>query len=194
MIEQDKILWCPVALPKFPKEEFLSCVDHLVKQQEKWKDIWHAANISREYLSTIRQENNVIDEWFDTLPVKSILKIKLNVQINPVVEHVDIDPVQWNEENPELLNHWLRNEPAGYRVLISGTRKNKLYVTVDNKKIYTEIPSDTDTYLMNSSVYHGVDDDVDRKLLYMNLEIDEEKHKKLVETSYNKYKKFIVEK
>lgn len=194
MIEQDKILWCPVALPKFPKEEFLSYVDHLVKQQEKWKDIWHAANISSEQLSAIRQKNNVIDEWFDTLPVKSILKIKLNVQINPVVEHVDIDPVQWNEENPELLNHWLRNEPAGYRVLISGTRKNKLYVTVDNKKIYTEIPSDTDTYLMNSSVYHGVDDDVDRKLLYMNLEIDEEKHKKLVETSYNKYKKFVVEK
>ena len=186
------LLWCPIALPKFPVDNFLREVEPLVVSQTKWSDAWDAADISHEFLQTLRENYSELNFWFNLLPCKSILKLKLNVQIGPVVVHLDINHNKWLEEI-ETFNKWVSLEPAGYRVLISGARTNTFFAMLDNKKIYPTMPEDTDTYVFHSSsLLHGVEDDPGRKLLYMNLEIDESKHQKLLEDSLNKYRDYAI--
>lgn len=186
------LLWCPIALPKFPVDNFLREVEPLVVSQTKWADYWDAADISHEFLQTLREKYAELDSWFDLLPCKSILKLKLNVQIGPIAIHLDIDRNKWLDEI-ETFNKWLSVEPVGYRVLISGAKENTLFTVLNNKKVYPTIPEDTDTYVFHSSSFlHGVEDDPGRKLLYMNLEIDESKHQKLLEDSLNKYRDYAI--
>lgn len=189
------LLWCPIALPKFPVDNFLQEIEPLVVPQTKWADSWDAADISHELLQALRKKYAELDDWFGLLPCKSIHKIKLNVQnAGPVELHLDIDPKKWIEpEHLEMFNKWLLQEPAGYRVLISGTRTNTLFTILNNKKIYPTMPTDTDTYVFHSSSFlHGVKDDPGRKLVYLNLQIDESKHKKLLEDSLNKYRDYAI--
>ena len=186
------LLWCPIALPKFPVDNFLREVEPLVVPQTKWSDAWDAADISHEFLQTLRENYSELNSWFNLLPCKSILKLKLNVQIGPVVVHLDIDRNKWLEEI-ETFNKWVSLEPAGYRVLIGGARANTFFAMLDNKKVYPIMPEDTDTYVFHSSsLSHGVEDDPGRKLVYMNLEIDERKHQKLLEDSLNKYRDYAI--
>ena len=68
-----------------------------------------------------------------------------------------------------------------------------MFTVLNNKKIYPILPEDTDTYVFHSSSFlHGVEDDPGRKLVYMNLEIDETKHQKLLEDSLNKYRDYAI--
>ena len=193
------LLWCPIALPKFPVDNFLREVEPLVVSQIKskkmaerrWAKCWNTAEISHEFLQTLREKYVELDSWFNLLPCTSILKLKLNVQIGPVVAHVDIEPTKWLEE--ETFSKWVSQEPTGYRVLISGGRTNTLFTVLNDKKIYPVIPEDTNTYVFHSSsLSHGVEDDPGRKLVYMNLEIDESKHQKLLEDSLNKYRDYAI--
>ena len=193
------LLWCPIALPKFPVDNFLREVEPLVVSQIKskkmaerrWAKCWNTAEISHEFLQTLREKYVELDSWFNLLPCTSILKLKLNVQIGPVVAHVDIEPTKWLEE--EEFSKWISQEPTGYRVLISGQRTNTLFTVLNDKKIYPIIPEDTDTYVFHSSSFlHGVEDDPGRKLVYLNLEIDESKHQKLLEDSLNKYRDYAI--
>jgi len=186
------LLWCPIALPKFPVDNFLQEIEPLVTPQTKWADYWDAADISHELLQTLREKHVELDSWFNLLPCKSILKLKLNVQIGPVATHLDIDRNKWLDDI-ETFNKWLSVEPAGYRVLISGAKENTLFTVLNNKKVYPTIPEDTNTYVFHSSSFlHGVEDDPGRKLVYMNLEIDETKHQKLLEDSLNKYRDYAI--
>ena len=187
----NNILWCPIDLPKCP-----------VMPVAAINFIWHFWEVSKltlnhdnpyaitEFTTQAKELYPELIEWFNLFPYKNIRNIKLNHQIKPVSKHIDftkpdLDPLL--HENNRL------NEPCGYRVFLKGKRKNRLYVMHNEEKIYCEIPDDTDVYVLgHTSTLHGVDDDEDRWTIFTHFEIDELKHKELLQKSLTKYAEYVI--
>jgi len=187
----NNVLWCPIDLPKCP-----------VMPNTKTDFVWHFWEVTK---LTINNENpyavtNFTDEviqkypelveWFKLFPYKSIRNIKFNHQIREVTKHIDFTKP---DLDVDLHKNNSENEPCGYRVLLKGSRKNKLYVIHNDKKIYCDMPDDTDVYVLgHTSTLHGVDDDDDRWTIFTHFEIDSSRHDELLAKSFNKYKKYAI--
>jgi len=185
------ILWCPIDLPKcpiFPKLD---------------QDLtWHFWNVSKltinnsnpyaitEFNNNIKNSYPELVEWFKLFPYLTIRNVKLNLQIKEVKSHIDFTKP---DLDPDLHRNNSHNEPCGYRIILSGSRKNKLYVMRNNQKVYCTMPEDTDVYVLgHTSTLHGVDDDVDRWTIFTHFEIDKQRHDKLLMKSFEKYKQYAI--
>lgn len=206
----NNLLWCPIDLPKFPMYDIADLITPHLVVDEEWPEYWKTVAIPNPLLNAFRKQFPSLDKWFNLLPCISVERVKLNVQTSPVGLHVDVDPKKWENRNIEkpsfynlqysnrylyegFLNNIIYNEPSGYRVILKGNKTNKQYTVINNKKIYTTIPEDTDSFVFSSTEFlHGVDDDPGRQLLYLNFEIDKVKHQKLLQHSLEKYKEYAI--
>jgi|LakMenEpi03Aug12_release.lakeMendotaPanAssembly.Ray.scaffolds.fasta_scaffold21455_15 hypothetical protein len=201
MIDPTKILWIPVDIPKFPRP------DLLLEPDVKW-NYWHYLKFTNwekvsdakqsyknsyqlnDFKNEFRTKFPEIVEWFNHLPIKTIRNIKYNLQVGRVPSHIDFE---YPDFEPELYKNNLYNEPCGYRVIIRGQRSNVLYVECNGKKTYTTLPESTDVYLLRQTDgIHGVEEDYHRATIFSHLEIDPEKHKKILKRSIEKYSEFAV--
>lgn len=196
-----KLLWCPVDVPVVPNKEKL--IEELTSSTESGKYcFWKFFKITEdrpadsgpydvcEIKEEFKQHFPELVQWISLFPYKSIRNIKFNLQEQEVIPHCDF---QKPDLEPELWKNNNDNDPCGYRVILSGSRKNKLYLWENDEKIYCDLPEDTDTYVLNhASGKHGVEDDENRFTIFMHLEIDPEKHKLLIERSLEKYGKYAI--
>jgi len=195
-----KLLWCPIDLPKFPSSNKL--IEYFGNNNNKWY-AWNIAKLTAEVsddqginpysktqlISELQLFPEIV-EWIENLPYKSIRNVKLNRQIKDVSQHCDFT-------NPNKdLNLWENNnsnEPSGYRVILTGKRQNGLYVVSNDKRIYCNMPEETDTYVLTQTVgSHGVLEDANRWTIYLHLEIDKDEHEKLLKKSLAKYKEYAI--
>jgi hypothetical protein len=185
------ILWCPIDLPKCPIIPDLqpNIVWHF------WEYAKLTLNNENPYAVTnftdeVMQRYPELVEWFKLFPYKTIRNLKLNRQVSEVRKHIDFTRP---ELDVDLHKNNSENEPCGYRILLRGSRKNKLYVVHNDEKIYCDVPDDTDVYVLgHTSTLHGVDDDDDRWTIFTHFEIDSEKHKTLLEKSLTKYSNYAI--
>jgi len=183
------ILWIPIDIPKFPLPD-LTLVTHT-----NWLH-WNFAKLTKTKESPYEETefnddvNNEIKEWFSYFPYNSIRNIKFNIQKDKVSDHIDFTKPFLN---PVLHKNNSQNEPCGYRVLLKGSRKEKMYVVKDGKKIYTELPDETDVYALgHTNALHGVDYEPGRVTIFTHFEVNPIEHKKLIERSLEKYKKYAI--
>lgn len=186
------ILWMPIDLPKFPIQDFSVAAENF------WQ-FWNYKKLTAEtenpysysvLSDQIKLSYPLLDNWIKLFPYINIINIKFNIQKNIVNPHRDFtNPLL----NLDLFKNNRLYEPCGYRVLIKGCRNNKLYVIKDNKKIFVNLPNETDVYVLGqTNCIHGVEEDVDRTTLYFHFLIDESKHKELLQKSWAKYKNYAI--
>lgn len=190
-----KLLWIPADLPPFPitdkflllsKDDHFACwsFTRLTQKQPSAYDItWWNPEFEKNFTEIV--------EWFNNLPIKNIRNIKFNIQTTVVHPHIDFTNP---DANMELWTNNHDNDPCGYRVLINGARSNKLYVVNSaNEKIYCCIPPTTNTYLLrHSDGYHGVDEDENRLVVFIHIEVEPGKHAAILERSLSKYASYAI--
>lgn len=182
----------PIDIPKFPLEEFSLATD---RGWMFWDFVKLTDDHSPKYGSS-QIKNHVLEkypklvEWIQLFPFSQISNIKFNVQKDIVVPHIDFHtPV----DGGKLFDNNKNNEPCGYRAIISGDRKNKLYVMSGNKKIYAEMPNDTDVYVLGqTNCKHGVEFEPGRKTMYFHCFIDPKSHVELINRSWEKYHDYAI--
>lgn len=187
-----KILWMPIDVPKFPIENFY------IQPDKNWV-FWNYKNLTTDRITsyaestltdTIKEQYPELVSWLENFPILKICNIKYNIQKQIVSPHVDFTKPS---DNFELYYNNLLNDPCGYRVLLSGSRKEKLYIVTKDGKKYTELPQSTDVYVLGqTNCKHGVDDEDGRCSLYLHFYIDKNKHKELLEKSWVKYKDYAI--
>jgi hypothetical protein len=185
------LLWCPIDIPKCPAIPnmeldtifgYWAYTKLTIVTGESYKET--------EFTDLTKKTYPELIDWFKLFPYKNIRNIKLNKQMHEVKPHIDFTKP---ELDLNLHQNNSRNEPCGYRILLRGSRKNKLYVIHNEEKIYCDIPEDTDTYVLgHTSVMHGVDADDDRWTIFTHFEIDDDLHKILLNKSLQKYSNFAI--
>ena len=185
----NNILWLPIDIPKFPLPELE------LETQTSWAH-WDFAKLTNNqdtpYSETTIKDSvdDELKEWFRNFPYKSIRNIKFNIQKDVVSSHIDFTRP---DIDPELHLNNSQNEPCGYRILVRGTRKGNMYVEHNGKKFYTEMPEETDVYVLgHTSTLHGVDFEPGRVTVFTHFEIDPVLHKQLIERSLLKYGKYAI--
>ena len=196
MKSEKKLIWCPIDIPKFPYPDF-----DLPSSSTRWA-YWDFKKIAKkdsnyaiaEIESIIYEEYPDLIEWINLFPFKTIRNIKVNTQIEDCGTHIDFRYKRCKTDaDKELWNNNSINEPCGYRTLISGSKTNMQYAIHNGEKIYTTIPDDTDTFVLNSTtLLHGVDAEPGRKLIYMHFEIDTSANEKLIQSSLEKYSDYAI--
>jgi hypothetical protein len=190
------LLWLPIDIPLIPlKNKLLNDFT----SETSWK-YWEFKRLTNKQLSpydvsawSSETETKFpkLIKWFEYFPFKNIRNIKINSQLHTVKRHIDFtdstgDIALWENNNI--------NEPCGYRIIIKGKRQNALYIEKQDKtKIYCNMPTNTDVYVLNHTAgYHGVDDDIGRCTIFCHAEIDNTRHRELIEQSLRKYQQFAI--
>lgn len=173
----DRIEWCPVAMPKFPYPNMDLELDSV-----RWA--WHYTRIDRDGAldAGITARYPLLQPWFDLLPLINIKFARFSSQEGDMAPHVDrIDP---------SIDY---GEPSGYRVVIRGDRSSKFYIVQGEDRVYPQLPDDTDTYIIRyRDTRHGVHADPGRVTIYMEGDLDQAKHRQLLDHSVRRYRDHIV--
>jgi len=202
------LVYIPAALPLMPEldESMLTQVEY-GPPTEDGNHCWEMKKLVEErldtnYLNTYTNTDLVEDfkianpdfiEWLKYLPIKEWINLKIHRQhkVQGVPVHVDL--LQPGRDL-DHFHHLYFNEPAGYRVIMSGAPSDVTYIWNEKKeKVYCNMPSDTNTYLMNyTTAMHGVEPDKGRSILFFQFTLDEEKHRNMVKDSIRKYDEYAV--
>lgn len=151
----------------------------------KYNPYWDSTPIKK-----MHPEYDNIKLVLDQLPFDEITTITHKIQSKEVLPHVDVYPDM--EFSQGELENIKSNEPSGYRILINGS-KNKLEIFDGQKWVFPDLPTIPCCYLINATeLKHRVLPDENRELIYVRGFLNKEKHKKLIETSLEKYKNHAV--
>ena len=154
-----------------------------IKQQEHlptWNPFWNVSEI---------ELTDEINQFCLQLPMIKISKIYYKTQEKVVEPHVDTNKKLCD---PILYENLHSNEPAGYHVILKGS-KNVLYVYDGNSYIKTTIPESTNCYVMGiTTTLHKVDHDPNRITIFIRGLIDRHKHKNLIDMNLKKYGDYAV--
>ena len=130
---------------------------------------------------------NNFDKILNQLPFDQITTLTHKIQQKAVESHIDVYPSMTFKEK-ELL-HIKENEPCGYRFVLKGLAES-LEIFNGQEWVTAGIPC---CYLLNStSGYHRVKEDLNRETIYVRGFINSEKHRKLINSSYEKYKEYAI--
>jgi hypothetical protein len=173
-----KILYLPIDINLsnmiIPEVDFKNLVDG------KYQPYWNTFKITDKNLKYI----------FDQLPFEKITNVYFKEQQSIVKPHVDVYPDMTFEVGE--YENILENEPAGYRIVLSGGT-NKLFVKNGDEFKPAFLPTVPGCYLLNSTKgIHMVADDPGRKIIYVRGLIDPEKHRTLIDRSFNLYKDLAI--
>lgn len=152
---------------------------------KEYNPYWSSTPIDND--SIIKNNFNKI---LDQLPFRRITTLTHKIQQRSVESHVDVYPSMTFEE--EELEHIKSNEPCGYRFVLKGNT-DSLEVFNGKEWVTAKIPKVPCCYLLNStSGFHRVKEDSNRETIYVRGFIDQEKHKKLIDSSYKKYQEYAI--
>lgn len=204
------LLYIPAALPKMP------VIDHSMllhkeygQRTEDGNQCWQMKKLVydsldsnyiddysyRDIVELFKEKNPDFLSWISCLPYKDWINIKIHYQHKRQGVPVHVDLLQPSRDYNHY-HHLLHNEPAGYRVIMSGQLENVTYIWDHNKdKIYCNMPNDssTNTYIMNyTTCLHGVEADPKRAILFFQFTLDPEKHCKIINESINLYNDYAV--
>ncbi len=177
------LLFLPIDL-KIPVLNFKQ--NNISSRLTAYNPYWNSATISQEDI-----EQNNLTEILDQLPFSKITTITHKFQEREVHSHIDVYPSMTFEEGE--YRHILDNEPAGYRILLQG-QADRLEIFNGIEWITANIPMIPGCYLLNSTIAkHRVKEDANRELIYIRGFLDKDKHLKLIERSYSKYKDYAIQ-
>jgi hypothetical protein len=126
----------------------------------------------------------------DQLPFCHVSLIKYNTQTADIPPHIDVQPDY--VKNQEEYQHIKDNEPAGYRVVLSG-RADRLEVFDGYKWMTARLPSCPFAYVLNSThVKHRVIGEMGRRTLYFRGRLDKVRHQTLIQTNLEKYSDYAI--
>lgn len=141
----------------------------------------------------VDQEIPHIKEFIQQLPFKTIRQCSFVSPPNASNPHYD-EPIN-------MINILRKQSPSQYRIRwskVTGPKNEVFYLTKDSgeTKIYPELPTDTNTFVYDGSVYeHGADKGFqmrDRSQLVISGCLDIEKHHVLLDKSIEKYKEYYL--
>jgi hypothetical protein len=142
----------------------------------------------RKDLDSVRENYK---NFISDLPFVSLENVRLSIQSRIVKPHIDVSEKTKNRSLENFYNYQ-KNEPCGYRIVISGNR-SALKLQVKKKYVTAKLPSVPCVYVINSTACrHFVDSDLGRKSVYIRGKIDSHKHVELIEKSLQKYKNYAV--
>lgn len=126
----------------------------------------------------------------DQLAFRSISLIKYNTQAVDIPPHVDVQPEYVNDQKE--YQHIKENEPAGYRIVLSGSAdKLEVFNGKDWKLAY--LPSCPFAYVINSTaVKHRIIGESGRRTLYFRGLLDTRKHQCLIQKNLEKYSDYAL--
>ncbi len=142
-------------------------------------------------LSSTDIEKNNLDKILNQLPFTKITTVTHKFQEREVHSHIDVYPSMIFEdgEYQNIKDH----EPAGYRILLQGGL-DRLEIFNGVEWVVAKIPQAPCCYLLNSTLaQHRVKEDAGRELIYIRGFLDKQRHKTLIENSYNRYKEYVIE-
>ena len=126
----------------------------------------------------------------DQLPFEKITLIKYNRQSQDIPPHVDVQPFYVKEKKE--YRHILSNEPAGYRIVLSGTA-DKLEVFDGQSWKTAFLPKVPFAYVLNSTTTkHRVISETGRMSMYFRGFLDRDKHQKIIEQNLQKYSDYAI--
>jgi len=141
-------------------------------------------------LTEVDIESSGISEITNQLPYKKITLAKYNVQPSSIPAHVDVQPA-WTKTQEEY-NHIKSNEPAGYRVVLMGS-KDSLEVFDGVNWREAKLPQVPFAYVLNStSCKHRVKNESGRQTLYFRGFLNEVEHAALINRNLEKYKEYAI--
>lgn len=142
----------------------------------------------RTDLDAIRQKYK---DLIHRLPFESLENVRLSIQSKSVKPHIDISDETKNS-SLDNYNHYLQNEPCGYRIVISGERSS-LKLLVSSKVITASIPSIPCIYIINStSCRHFIEKDIGRQTIYIRGRVNTVAHNNLIKKSLEKFKNYAI--
>lgn len=129
---------------------------------------------------------NIVDQ----LPYSEITLIKYNTQTRDIPPHVDVRPEYVN--NQEEYAHIKKNEPAGYRIVLSGST-DKLEIFDGMQWRIACLPACPFAYVLNSTdTKHRVIGETGRNTLYFRGFLNIEKHETLIKENLKKYNSYAI--
>ena len=204
------LLYIPAAIPPMPEidHSMLDVVEYGPPTEDgtncwemkKLVEVTHDENGLDNYsykdiINEFQLGNPDFMEWVKCLPCEEWINIKIHYQHRSQGVPVHVDLLQPGRDL-DHYHHLYFNEPAGYRVIMSGELNDVTYIWNDKKeKVYCNMPMDgsTNTYLMNyTTAMHGVEPDTGRGILFFQFILDENKHHKIVKDSIKKYNEYAV--
>ena len=141
----------------------------------------------------VDQEIPLIKEFIQQLPFKTIRQCSFVSPPNASNPHYD-EPIN-------MINILRKQSPSQYRIRwskVTSPKNEVFYLTKDSgeTKIYPELPTDTNTFEYDGSVYeHGADKGFqmrDRSQLVISGCLDIEEHHVLLDKSIEKYKEYYL--
>jgi hypothetical protein len=133
---------------------------------------------------------NNFDRILNQLPFTEITVITYKIQQRVVESHVDVYPALGIKQ--EELDHIQQNEPAGYRIVLSGAT-NSVDVFDGQQWRNAVTPSIPCCYLLHSTgAKHRVKEDIGRTIIYIRGILDTTKHQELINHSLKKYKNYAI--
>ena len=130
----------------------------------------------------------------EQLPFKQITLFKENIQLKDVMAHVDVN---FNYQSKGLISYEehdniLKNEPAGYRIVLKGKEDAlEIFDGKDWKKVL--LPKVPFAYIIYSTkIKHRVIGDTGRKTLYIRGSLDENLHNQLIQKNLKEYYNYAL--
>lgn len=185
-----QILFLPIDLElpdiKFPVLEN-------VRSNLVGSSFWTYENLAErnKIKDNLSEDKILFKEIINQLPFIEIHIARLSIQDKIVNPHIDVNR-STHYINEKDYDNIKKNEPAGYRIVISGSTSS--LKIIHNKKILsTHLPKVPMIYVINSTkTLHFIEQDIGRKSLYIRGTIDEERHRLLIEKSLKKYQQFCI--
>ena len=130
----------------------------------------------------------------EQLPFKQITLFKQSIQLKDVMAHVDVNVNHHskgqisNEEHDNIL----KNEPAGYRIVLKG-KKDVLEIFDGKEWKRVTLPEVPFAYVINSTKFkHRVVGDNGRETLYIRGSLNENLHKQLIGKNLKEYHSYAL--
>lgn len=124
------------------------------------------------------------------LPYQTISLIKYNHQATDIPPHVDVQPAY--VKIPNEYEHIISNEPAGYRILLSG-KIDRLEVFDNKEWKVAYLPKCPFAYVINSThTKHRVIGETGRRTLYFRGFLDPKKHQDMIDKNLKKFREYAI--
>jgi hypothetical protein len=145
---------------------------------------------NKPWRKTLTKEYDVYKSLVNQLPLVDLSNVRLTVQRTPVEPHIDL--YKFHRAPQDLYDHFIKNEPCGYRFVLKGSN-DTLQLFLNGVWTTAKLPRSPSCYLINTtSVMHRVLNDPDRTTLYVRGTLDEGKHQEFIRKNLEIYKDYAL--
>jgi hypothetical protein len=198
-LKNNQLHWIPVDLPNvdFKQELIKDFIPNFVGNTSGEFQSQRLTLETKNYktttwLSDLTESQKKLKEYIEKfLPFDEIINIRINNPIKIGGMHYDLVDKNCNKD---LLDHHLRLEPTGYRLILTGGKQGDLVVKINNLPVQVTVPDTTDWYLIGHAITpHRLKKfDENRLIVFCHGWINEKKHKEIMDRSIEKYSQYAI--